>query len=336
MRQYASQNMYDKAPAQKKQPGGGAVSVAKIMQAFRKDAEAMAGIRDNSKTLQSAEMEKQTIQQKRNNTGLPDTLKSGVENLSGLSMDDVRVHYNSDKPTQMQAHAYAQGTDIHVAPGQEKHLPHEAWHVVQQKQGRVRPTMQLQGANVNDDKGLENEADVMGGKALQAFQMCPFTPKYSRISPNQLVQRILQRYKFDCTATVEGDDDIEFTARAENSEAFDSLNIFSLFKLYRLLSVRQIKPCHPVPGSCAEPKALAKALLKYWYHWHKINKRGKKSRGRTVPEVRSLTVWNTYGRNDDGSNRHKAFRCHTCQQWLSDIGPCTLGYVFTKQDRSKG
>lgn len=75
-----------------------------------------------------------------NNTGLPDNLKAGVENLSGLSMDHVKVHYNSDKPAQLQAHAYAQGNDIHVAPGQEKHLPHEAWHIVQQAQGRVKPT----------------------------------------------------------------------------------------------------------------------------------------------------------------------------------------------------
>ncbi|HCC51392.1 MAG TPA: hypothetical protein DEQ30_04490, partial [Porphyromonadaceae bacterium] len=72
-----------------------------------------------------------------NKTGLPDDLKTGIENLSGYSMDDVRVHYNSGKPAQLQALAYTQGTDIHVAPGQEKHLPHEAWHVVQQKQGRV-------------------------------------------------------------------------------------------------------------------------------------------------------------------------------------------------------
>jgi hypothetical protein len=82
-------------------------------------------------------------------------------------MDDVRVHYNSPKPAQLQALAYTQGTDIHVAPGQEKHLPHEAWHVVQQKQGRVQPTMQLQGVNVNDNEGLEREADVMGGRAIQ-------------------------------------------------------------------------------------------------------------------------------------------------------------------------
>ncbi len=94
-----------------------------------------------------------------NNSGLPDNLKSGIENLSGYAMDEVKVHYNSDKPSQLQAHAYAQGTDIHLASGQEKHLPHEAWHVVQQKQGRVQPTMQMKGEiNINDDIGLEKEA----------------------------------------------------------------------------------------------------------------------------------------------------------------------------------
>lgn len=104
----------------------------------------------------------------KNNTGLPDSLKSGVENLSGISMDDVKVHYNSSKPAQLQAHAYAQGNQIHIAPGQEKHLAHEAWHVVQQKQGRVKATKQLKGVvPVNDDKGLEQEADVMGAKAMQ-------------------------------------------------------------------------------------------------------------------------------------------------------------------------
>lgn len=106
-----------------------------------------------------------------NRTGMPDNLKSGIENLSGHSMDDVKVHYNSSKPAELQAHAYAQGSDIHVAPGQEQHLPHEAWHVVQQKQGRVQPTMQAKGVPVNDDVGLESEADTMGAKALQMAQL---------------------------------------------------------------------------------------------------------------------------------------------------------------------
>ena len=102
-----------------------------------------------------------------NNTGMPDGLKSGIETLSGFSMDSVRVHYNSDKPKQLRALAYAQGTDIHIGPGQEKHLPHEAWHVVQQQQGRVQATTQLKGTPVNDDQGLESEADMMGAKAMQ-------------------------------------------------------------------------------------------------------------------------------------------------------------------------
>jgi len=115
------------------------------------------GNSDNSKKTESPA----------NKTGLPDSLKSGVEQLSGISMDDVKVNYNSAKPAQLHAHAYAQGKDIHVSSGQEKHLPHESWHVVQQKQGRVQPTKQLKGTvPVNDDKGLENEADVMGAKAV--------------------------------------------------------------------------------------------------------------------------------------------------------------------------
>lgn len=106
------------------------------------------------------------VQKKMNDTGLPDNLKSGVENLSGMSLDHVKVHYGSDKPAQLNALAYAQGSDIHVAPGQEKHLPHEAWHVVQQMQGRVQPTVQMEEVSINDDPSLETEADVMGAKAL--------------------------------------------------------------------------------------------------------------------------------------------------------------------------
>jgi hypothetical protein len=41
--------------------------------------------------------------------------------------------------------------------------------VVQQAQGRVKPTTQLKGnVKINDDSGLEAEADVMGAKALQS------------------------------------------------------------------------------------------------------------------------------------------------------------------------
>lgn len=124
----------------------------------------LQGMADNHSAQQP-----KPIQKKENNTGLPDNLKSGIENLSGFSMDDVKVHYNSNKPAQLQAHAYAKGTDIHLASGQEKHLPHEAWHVVQQKQGRVKPTMQSHGLPVNDSPTLEKEADKMGSDVVKQF-----------------------------------------------------------------------------------------------------------------------------------------------------------------------
>ena len=103
-----------------------------------------------------------------NRTGLPDRLKGGIEGLSGMSMDHVRVHRGSSEPARIGALAQARGADIHLGPGQERHLPHEAWHVVQQAQGRVRPTMQLKrGDAINDDSALEREADTMGGLALR-------------------------------------------------------------------------------------------------------------------------------------------------------------------------
>ena len=123
-----------------------------------------------------------------NATGLPDGLKAGVEALSGLAMDDVRVHYNSARPAEVQALAYTQGADIHVGPGQEEHLAHEAWHVVQQKQGRVRPTLQLKGAAINDDDALEREAGSMGRRAARSHRATPGVKRKSMVA-NPVIQR---------------------------------------------------------------------------------------------------------------------------------------------------
>jgi hypothetical protein len=98
-------------------------------------------------------------------TALPARVREHTEALSGYDMGDVQVHYNSAEPAGMGAHAFARGTDIHIGPGAERHLPHEAWHVVQQKQGRVAPgAAQAQGAPVNEEPALESEADRMGSK----------------------------------------------------------------------------------------------------------------------------------------------------------------------------
>jgi len=165
-----------------------------------------------------------SVEQRPNKTGLPDALKAGVENLSGYSLDDVRVHYNSPKPAQLQALAYTQGQDIHVAPEQEKHLPHEAWHVVQQMQGRVKPTMQMNGAQINDNEQLEQEADNMGVRVLQrqesvpSNQILPNASKQQRIEAVQNVQQgVVQRV---LTGEEEPGDKIKIVIEGEVKEVY--------------------------------------------------------------------------------------------------------------------
>ena len=151
-----------------------------------------------------------------NKTGLPDRLKTGLENLSGHSMDDVKVHYNSEKPAEIQAHAYAQGTDIHVAPGQEKHLPHEGWHVAQNKQGRVKPTVQAKGVQINNDLKLEKEADVMGAKALRLGQKLQSEEAVQR----QVMTKAASAYK---QSTIQRSSEEETNETSQIPNGFDHL-----------------------------------------------------------------------------------------------------------------
>jgi hypothetical protein len=127
-----------------------------------------APIPEEEEELMRGKFSEQPLQSGENQTGMPHQLKTVVESLSGLDISDVRVHYNSSEPAQLNALAYARGRDIHLGSGQEKHLPYEAWHVVQQEQGKVRPTVPVRGSQVNDDVGLERGSDVIGEKALQA------------------------------------------------------------------------------------------------------------------------------------------------------------------------
>jgi len=146
----------------------------------RPEAVAQLKIKEELEAISSSN----PIQQKKNTTGLPDQLKSGIENLSGHSMDDVKVHYNSSKPAQLNAHAYAQGSNI------------------QQKQGRVQPTKQLkQKVNINDDVGLEKEADVMGAKAMQLRSK---STTYTKQSSNHQSKEVLQLFSYRRKAPIEG------------------------------------------------------------------------------------------------------------------------------------
>ena len=127
-------------------------------------------------------------------TALPDSLRTGLETLSGESLADVRVHRNSAEPARLSALAFTRGSSIHVAPGQDRHVPHEAWHVVQQKQRRVGTTRRLGGVAINDSPRLEAEADVFGRRAealgrISSEPPSPFAPPAARPSDTGVVQR---------------------------------------------------------------------------------------------------------------------------------------------------
>ena len=103
---------------------------------------------------------------------LPGAVRSQMEQTFKTNFADVRIHEGSQAPA-IGAVAYTQGNQIHFAPGKFKPdstsgqalLGHELAHVVQQRQGRVKPTTQVNGIPVNDDSSLEREADAMGRKA---------------------------------------------------------------------------------------------------------------------------------------------------------------------------
>ncbi len=114
--------------------------------------------------------------QRRPIPGMPKALQTGVEALSGVSLEGVRVHNHSNEPASIGALAYARDPDIHLGPGAERHLPHEAWHIVQQRQGRVSATGRVAGQAVNDSPALEAEASRMGAAAQMAHLSGPDIP----------------------------------------------------------------------------------------------------------------------------------------------------------------
>lgn len=98
------------------------------------------------------------------NGGLPDRLKRRLEALSGIDCSDIKVNMDSQIPSQFGAAGLTRGREIHLGPGQEKFLAHEAWHTIQQKQGRVKFEFAA-NPSINRDADLEREAELMGTRA---------------------------------------------------------------------------------------------------------------------------------------------------------------------------
>lgn len=132
--------------------------------------------------------------EKPNLTGIPGRMKNQFEAASGLSFDDVRVHYRSDRPAQLRALAFTQGNQVYIGPGQERHLGHELGHIIQQKRGRVAPTAHDMGYPVNDDPALEREADRLAA-GTEAVSGPPSPAVQAQTGASRIIQR--QHEHFD-------------------------------------------------------------------------------------------------------------------------------------------
>ena len=123
----------------------------------------------------SKEDDTSSVQNTSHSNSLPKDVLGNMEQMMGADFSGVNIHQNSTNAHNVGALAYTQGEDIHFAPGQfdptsksgKELIGHELTHVVQQRQGRVQPTTQAKGLPVNDDEGLEAEADEMGRQAAQ-------------------------------------------------------------------------------------------------------------------------------------------------------------------------
>jgi Domain of unknown function (DUF4157) len=110
-----------------------------------------------------------------NRTGMPDDVKASMEHSFLADFSDVRVHAESPRAASLGAVALASGNDIHFAPGRyapqspggQQVLGHELAHVVQQREGRVRATIQAKGVSINLDPSLERSADEQGARAAR-------------------------------------------------------------------------------------------------------------------------------------------------------------------------
>lgn len=108
---------------------------------------------------------------------LPGALLAKMEKAFGADFSAVRVH-EGPQPARIGALAFTTGTDIYFAQGRyqpdtvrgQQLLGHELAHVIQQRQGRVRP-MGDAALAVVQDRALEAEADRLGLRAVSILRV---------------------------------------------------------------------------------------------------------------------------------------------------------------------
>lgn len=115
-----------------------------------------------------------------------------MEHALSWDFSQIRIFPNSAVAASYGAQACAVGDELHFASGRyepAEHsglalIGHELAHVVQQRQGRVPATGELNGALVNDSPALEREADQAGEQAARG-QAPPARSALARATPKR-------------------------------------------------------------------------------------------------------------------------------------------------------
>jgi hypothetical protein len=131
---------------------------------------------------------------------MPAAVQHKMERAFGFDFSAVRIHHD-DQARSVGALAFAQGTDLHFAPGQyapqsqagQAVLGHELAHVVQQAAGRVRAPAQALGGAINDDPELEREADRKGARAAAGKPVSKEAEKAAQ--PDEGLENTLERVR---------------------------------------------------------------------------------------------------------------------------------------------
>lgn len=132
---------------------------------------------------------------------LPTPVQHKMERALGADFSSVRIHEGPLART-IGAQAFTRGTDVHFAPGQyqphttagQQVLGHELAHVVQQSQGRARPSTRVGGMAVDASPQLEHEAEQAGQRAAagRSDGHASTSPKPIAASNSGVVQRRVQ------------------------------------------------------------------------------------------------------------------------------------------------
>lgn len=90
-----------------------------------------------------------------------------VRSMEHGAVDNVRVHNNSARAAEFFGRSFTHRSDPHFPrPLEEDRIPHEAWHAVQPRLGRVRPTVQLKLAVGPANDHYEQEADRVAASVM--------------------------------------------------------------------------------------------------------------------------------------------------------------------------